>query len=395
MSENRSSPKMAKEKPCQVTIRINYDNTPEALSNFTLHLPSNSQKSKKQESTTENKVIKDSVNKYEKLLQNGHGARNFEVVSMLGRGGFGSVFKARHLLDEQYYAIKVIRIKVGLNQSLYEHKAFREVLSMMQLNSKHVLRYYNCWLESEGDHNIRSSESTEQKDEESESSELSSSSSSLASISEPYFQLNLNIQMEYSKGCTLKNWLERPERTIERRENVLLFRQLLKGVLHIHQCNFIHRDLKPANIFVDKELCVKIGDFGLAVINNYLEAEPSTPLEKAHSSNVGSPLYLAPEQENGFSYDEKVDVYPLGMILLELCVKMETDHERYLLLKNLRHKHELSKEVVEKFGVESEMILWLTAKDPSDRPSISEIMKSKLMERWESEFQLSPLNHNL
>eukprot|EP00358_Blepharisma_japonicum_P001614 CAMPEP_0202954742 /NCGR_PEP_ID=MMETSP1395-20130829/51092_1 /ASSEMBLY_ACC=CAM_ASM_000871 /TAXON_ID=5961 /ORGANISM="Blepharisma japonicum, Strain Stock R1072" /LENGTH=202 /DNA_ID=CAMNT_0049670523 /DNA_START=952 /DNA_END=1557 /DNA_ORIENTATION=+ len=201
------------------------------------------------------------------------------------------------------------------------------------------------------------------EDEESEFSESSSSSSSLASLSEPYFNLNLNIQMEYSKGYTLKNWLERSERTIERKSNCLIFRQLLKGVLHIHQNNFIHRDLKPANIFIDKDFCVKIGDFGLAVINNYLEAEPLTPLDTTHSTNVGSPLYLAPEQENALNYDEKVDVYPLGMILLELCVKIETDHERYLLLKNLRHKHTVPDEIKEKFGVESQIILWMTSKN--------------------------------
>lgn len=140
---------------------------------------------------------------------------------------------------------------------------------------------------------------------------------------------------------------------------------------------------------------VKIGDFGLAVINNYLDVEPECPFDNGHSTNVGSPLYLAPEQENSLNYDEKVDVYPLGMILLELCVKIETDHERYMLLKTLRNKHHIPNDVNEKFGTECNLILWMTTKDPSKRPSIIDLMTSELIAKWENEFQLSSFNKNL
>lgn len=204
MAENLKSPQLFKEKPWQLTIRINYDSNPDPLSNFSLHLPKKNKRIRRQDSSVTSKLIEDRVKKYEKLLQNGHGARNFEVLSMLGKGGFGSVYKARHLLDEQIYAIKVIRIQVGINQNLYEHKAFREVLSMMHLNTRHVLRYYNCWLESEGIHNIGLLSALNTLSDN-DSFSVSSSSSSLASLSEPYFQMNLNIQMEYSKGCTLKS----------------------------------------------------------------------------------------------------------------------------------------------------------------------------------------------
>jgi serine/threonine protein kinase len=61
----------------------------------------------------------------------------------------------------------------------------------------------------------------------------------------------LMIQMEYCEGQTLKNFLERANRQIDRRTNFRFFNQMMTAVSHIHQKDIIHRDLKPANVFMD------------------------------------------------------------------------------------------------------------------------------------------------
>ncbi len=103
---------------------------------------------------------------------------------------------------------------------------------------------------------------------------------SLQGNPEDFIDVTLNIQMEYCKGRTLREFLDnRPRVNLQekgvlrarREQNLSIFRQLVKGVAHFHQYGIIHRDLKPSNIFIEKEstseeeISIKIGDFGLAV----------------------------------------------------------------------------------------------------------------------------------
>eukprot|EP01112_Ceratiomyxa_fruticulosa_P001491 TRINITY_DN1164_c0_g1_i4.p1 TRINITY_DN1164_c0_g1~~TRINITY_DN1164_c0_g1_i4.p1 ORF type:complete len:569 (+),score=122.99 TRINITY_DN1164_c0_g1_i4:218-1924(+) len=74
----------------------------------------------------------------------------------------------------------------------------------------------------------------------------------------------LYIQMQLYSALTLKDFLEQPDRVVDRQHNLFLLRQLIDGLHHIHSRKFIHRDLKPANIFIDSEGGLRIGDFGLS-----------------------------------------------------------------------------------------------------------------------------------
>jgi len=82
--------------------------------------------------------------------------------------------------------------------------------------------------------------------------------------------------------------------------------QLSEGVHAIHEMKVIHRDLKPSNIFIDQQNQLIIGDFGIAIQKT-----------KALTS-IGTPSYAAPEQSTGTEYDNKVDMWALGCILLDL-----------------------------------------------------------------------------
>lgn len=371
-----------------ILIEIEDLNQIPRIRSFDLHVRLSPQTSTSQVSSD----VKKSVSKYAELLENGKFLKTFEVIRKLGKGGFGTVFLAQHKLDGKQYAVKKIKMQVGVDEDFRSHKLFREVQSMLKLNSKYVTRYFTCWIESED------------TCAESSDSDVSESESDLEVLT-----FHLHIQMEYCAGSTLKQWLNYPDRTASRANRVSVFMQLLKGVASIHSSRILHRDLKPDNIFVLEDLQVKIGDFGLSTIYVGHESlirstqQPPTHLRFAngipekgallsiHSTNIGTALYTAPEQMKLTEYNERVDVYPLGLILLELIWPFGTAHERMKVFDLVRKSRELPSEIVSAYPLEGEMVLWLTDPNPSTRPSIQDVLESSLMSSLKTELNLSAL----
>lgn len=115
---------------------------------------------------------------------------------------------------------------------------------------------------------------------------------------------------------------------------------------------------------------MKIGDFGLATFTN-----KSTSSEI--KENVGTPLYQSPEQIDGKPYDEKVDIYSLGIILLELCCFFKTQSERRFVLENVRNKELIPLSIQEKYPEMFILIQMMTDRDPSKRLCTNEIFLSE------------------
>merc|ERR1719253_1204194 len=90
-------------------------------------------------------------------------------------------------------------------------------------------------------------------------------------------------------------------------------RQLASALDHMHQKRIMHRDVKPANIFLAEDGSLKLGDLGLGRFFS------SQTLEAF--SKVGTPLYMSPEVLKGNGYDMKSDVWSLGCVFYELCVR--------------------------------------------------------------------------
>ena len=200
----------------------------------------------------------------------------------------------------------------------------------------------------------------------------SSSASSEKSSKQKSKQRTLYIQMEYCPNRTLHELLEEEGQqqalNLTESDRWRLFRQIVEGLAYIHKQGIIHRDLKPGNIFIDAHGDAKIGDFGLAVkdyvalhhqhaINNNANGTVQSPNSEATTfpspdllnnstsshSNVGTPFYVAPEilaqafkQNTSRQYSQHIDMYSLGIILLELWCPFKTRFERYQVkLKNI------------------------------------------------------------
>lgn len=165
-----------------------------------------------------------------------------------------------------------------------------------------------------------------------------------------------------------------------------LFGQILEGFAHLHANGIIHRDVKPSNIFVHDHV-VKIGDLGLATTtttrsqnkscSNGNGADNNAPGgNSSKSNNIGTYLYVAPEVRSSKYYDEKADIFSLGIVLVEMFSSFATGMERAKVLEDLRR---------DKFPCEwTSSTHHLTALDlakrmllqaPSARPSCFEILQ--------------------
>ncbi|XP_058135039.1 eukaryotic translation initiation factor 2-alpha kinase 3 isoform X2 [Dasypus novemcinctus] len=153
----------------------------------------------------------------------------------------------------------------------------------------------------------------------------------------------LYIQMQLCRKENLKDWMSR-RCTMEERERTMclhIFLQIAEAVEFLHSKGLMHRDLKPSNIFFTMDDVVKVGDFGLVTAMDQDEEEQVAltpmPAYARHTGQVGTRLYMSPEQIHGNNYSHKVDIFSLGLILFELLYPFGTQMERVKTLTDVRN----------------------------------------------------------
>ncbi|KAB7500507.1 Eukaryotic translation initiation factor 2-alpha kinase [Armadillidium nasatum] len=187
----------------------------------------------------------------------------------------------------------------------------------------------------------------------------------------------LFIQMELCKEESLKEWLTANR---ERDQNWIysVFNDIVHAVEYVHDRALMHRDLKPSNIFFSLDGEIKIGDFGLVTNideENDIALTPlddksiiSKNLKKQKTLNVGTQLYMSPEQLSGQSYTYKVDIYSLGLIFFEMLVSFSTEMERLDVMRKARDK-EFPRDFITKFPDVTNLLKLTLHRDPSKRPT--------------------------
>jgi len=83
----------------------------------------------------------------EKMLLDGKYRTSFKQMEMLGAGGFGMVYKVKHYLEKQFYAVKIVQLSLS-QDAIQSRRLFREIDAMTRMNDSRVVRYVTCWLES-------------------------------------------------------------------------------------------------------------------------------------------------------------------------------------------------------------------------------------------------------
>lgn len=194
------------------------------------------------------------------------------VISLLGRGAMGYVFRGVDKNLGRAVAIKVIRPDAA-SEPAARRRFLRESRLLALLKNEHIVTIYQA------------------------------GETSLV----PY------LVMECLEGVPLDVWLRRQGKRVTPAVAIKVAKDTLRGLTAIHQSQMVHRDIKPANLWVDKDASrVKVLDFGLT---RGPTAEDRSTLT---GGILGTPAYMAPEQAAGKVADARSDLFSLGIVIYEM-----------------------------------------------------------------------------
>jgi len=195
---------------------------------------------------------------------------HYSIVSELGRGGMGVVYKAHEESLNRFVALKVLGKHLSEDDSFVE-RFKREAQSAAALNHPNIVQIYSID-EFDGQH---------------------------------------CFAMEYVQGISIQQMIK-SQGPLDPVAAGRLILQAASGLGAAHGHGIVHRDIKPANLMVDERGLVKITDFGLALL-----AAGTTRLT-ATGTFMGTPGYLSPEQCLDQEVDQRTDIYSLGVTLYEM-----------------------------------------------------------------------------
>lgn len=191
---------------------------------------------------------------------------DFEILNELGKGGYSVVYLVKHKSTSKKYALKcAMKFRKGKDRS---ERTRQEVEVLSKLRHRRIIRLKG-WFEDED---------------------------------------NIYLVLQYLSGRDLSKYFRRNLPSKE--TSIKIMHQIVDAVKYCHRKGIIHRDIKLDNILINKNLDIKLTDFGLCAIRENSR--------EYFYDEVGTARYTAPELLNGDGYDESVDVWAIGIILFLL-----------------------------------------------------------------------------
>ncbi|MBP3959613.1 SUMF1/EgtB/PvdO family nonheme iron enzyme [Gemmata sp. G18] len=194
---------------------------------------------------------------------------HYEVLEVLGRGGFGIVFRAFDDVLQRVVAVKVLAPQMAAT-SPARKRFIREARSSARVRHENVVQVH--------------------------------------AVEEQPLPF---LVMEFVPGETLQQRLDRSG-PLDVAEILRISRQLAEGLAAAHAQGLVHRDIKPSNVLIGPHQQVKITDFGLARAADDASISQSGIV-------AGTPMYMAPEQARGDTLDHRADLFSLGSVLYVMC----------------------------------------------------------------------------
>ncbi len=195
----------------------------------------------------------------------------FRILSVLGSGGMGVVYKARDLELDDVIALKMLK-REALHDADQLERLKSEIRLARRITHPNVLRTFDFG-EIDG---------------------------------KPF------ISMEYVRGMTLRYLLSQHER-VPYSASLRIARQLCAGLEAAHEVGVLHRDIKPENLILEASGNAKLMDFGIA-----RPIRRNAPGQTEPGMYVGTPAYSAPEQLAGEDVDHRADIFASGVLLCEM-----------------------------------------------------------------------------
>jgi len=241
--------------------------------------------SKLQKEKVKKNIFESEITKYRKNREK-LSIREYESLSIIGRGAFGEVHVCREKKTNKIVAVKKIKKDIIENKNQVIHIR-NEQLILSKVKSKWIIDLKASF--QEGDY--------------------------------------LFLIMEFAPGGDLMSLLI--EKDIFTEEEAKFYTaELILAIESIHKLDCIHRDIKPDNILIDKTGHIKLSDFGLAKVseklydkNNNIQDKNFNENKMGHQKNfscVGTAYYVAPEVLNKKGYGQEIDWWSVGVIFFEM-----------------------------------------------------------------------------
>lgn len=269
---------------------------------------------------------------------NGHlgvAIEDYNVLDLIGKGGFACVYRAQCKQTEQIVAIKMIDKKL-MQAAGMTSRVRNEVEIHSQLKHPSVLELFN------------------------------------------YFEDNhyVYLILEICHNGELNRYLKTKRRTLTENEARRILTQVVEGLIYLHSHNIIHRDLSLANLLLTTNMDAKIADFGLAI-------QLDLPDEK-HYTMCGTPNYIAPEIAGRGAHGLESDVWSLGCMLYTMLVgkpPFDTDGIKKTLNKVVHGNFDMPSCLS---WQSQDLITSLLKKHPSQRPTLQHILEHPFMKEKDS-----------
>ncbi|MBN2058915.1 MAG: protein kinase, partial [Deltaproteobacteria bacterium] len=248
---------------------------------------------------------------------------DYEIISSLGRGGFGSVYKAR-AANGTLVALKVLNPQVLDNQKVVK-KFFHEAMILAKLDHPNICRLIEFFPDGQ----------------------------------------NYAIVMEYIEGTELKELMQKqPNGLLPFDRAFRIAKQSLSAFQYAHENGILHRDIKPANMMIDRQENCKIMDFGIAKVAGAATHDTAASMLSIH--------YTPPERfDPSRTVDTRSDIYALGLVFYELfCGRrpFDVDETSQIMFWHLNEIPDPPDTYVEGLPKEvSDAILTALEKEPEDR----------------------------
>ena len=196
---------------------------------------------------------------------------NYKILKEIGAGGMGTVYLAEHTLIKRKVAIKSLKQDLIKNEQLRE-RFKKEATALAQLEHPNI---------------VRLNEYIEQQD-------------------------GIFLIMEFVDGLPLDEHINNVSGPINEEKLIPMFLQILDAFEYAHKNKIVHRDIKPSNIIITKDGKIKVLDFGIAKIMDETNSMTKT------GTQMGSVLYMSPEQVKGEKINHLSDIYSLGVTLFQM-----------------------------------------------------------------------------
>lgn len=244
---------------------------------------------------------------------------------VLGKGGFAKCYEMTDLTTNKIYAAKIIPHS-RVSKPHQREKIDKEIELHRTLNHRHIVQFYHYFEDKE----------------------------------------NIYILLEYCSRRSMAHILK-TRKVLTDPEVRYYLKQIVSGLKYLHEQEILHRDLKLGNFFINENMELKVGDFGLAA---RLE-----PMEQRRRTICGTPNYLSPEVLNKQGHGCESDIWALGCVMYTMLLgrpPFETTNlkETYRCIREA--KYSLPSSLM---SSAKHLIASMLSRNPEDRPSLEEIVQ--------------------